>query len=483
MRAVFCLFLLARGDAAQAGAAYKQGLDELKRGRYEEAARKFAEALAHVPQETDKLLYRDDEGRHADPYYPHYGWAQARARQAEAEPAAGRKRRLLEEAVAHLGLSRHPSAAKALEEARATLEALDRAAAAPPPPDPAAAALAALAAKVEDLCARQRFEEAREAVESERPLAASRPRETGALLRSVADRQAAALDGYRRLMDAALETVAATDPTGKPDPVLPLVRPALVPPWVRRDPGGPFGWLAGFADLCDRERAALRDAAALDPPAALRAADAFEHAAEGAAAAGSVPGFRAARAVAHAIRWARAQTLPAEEALEFLSEGDRASERCEEALRRDRGALEAGAAERYLRTELAAQALQRAGLRRALERRAALSSRVAEAERALSRRGTMADPDALRRVSSELEALESEPEFRDLPPGVRARALLGRALAEATAEFLEGADAGRVADRCGPLARRAFALDARADEGWRGRISPKLRAVLDGLKE
>src|SRR3954467_9016504 len=103
------LFLLACcDDTAQAGAAYRDALDALRQERYDEAVTRLQEALRFEPRETAKLLYRDREGRHADPYNPHYFWSQARTLQARGEADLTRRRNLLREALAHLELTEHP---------------------------------------------------------------------------------------------------------------------------------------------------------------------------------------------------------------------------------------------------------------------------------------------------------------------------------------------------------------------------------------
>jgi Flp pilus assembly protein TadD len=68
------LLSLALGDdAAVAGAAYREAQDALRLGRCEDAVAKLQEALRAEPKETEKLLYRDREGRHREAYYPHSG--------------------------------------------------------------------------------------------------------------------------------------------------------------------------------------------------------------------------------------------------------------------------------------------------------------------------------------------------------------------------------------------------------------------------
>ncbi|HLH29450.1 MAG TPA: hypothetical protein VKW77_11060, partial [Acidimicrobiales bacterium] len=64
--------LLACDDTALAGAAYQEAEAALRESKYDAAVRKAQEALRLEPKETDRLLYRDREGRQRIAYYPHY---------------------------------------------------------------------------------------------------------------------------------------------------------------------------------------------------------------------------------------------------------------------------------------------------------------------------------------------------------------------------------------------------------------------------
>src|SRR5688500_10938432 len=112
---ILLLVLLGTFDDAQAGAACRAGSDAVREGRYEDAVVKLQEALRNQPRETDRLQYRDRDGLHKEPYYPHYIWAQARALQARTEKDPTRQRQLLREAMTHLDLTQHPSGKEMLK--------------------------------------------------------------------------------------------------------------------------------------------------------------------------------------------------------------------------------------------------------------------------------------------------------------------------------------------------------------------------------
>src|SRR5438067_8502850 len=123
--------LAARDDAAAAGAAYRDGLEALRANRCDDAVAKFQMALKCEPRETDRLQYRDRDGRHKEPYYPHYYWSQARALQARSEADPARQRQLYREAVTHLELTGHADAAAALASVKAELAVVEKLASTP----------------------------------------------------------------------------------------------------------------------------------------------------------------------------------------------------------------------------------------------------------------------------------------------------------------------------------------------------------------
>jgi len=479
-------------DAAEAGKAYRQGLEELKKGRTEEAIAKFRTALQHEPKETAKLLYRDNEGRQSDPYYPHYSWAQACVLQAEREASAEAKRALLQESLAHLAVTVHAQAQPLKDQVKAALAKLEPAPV-PRAEDPFAAPYAALRRKTEDLCGRARFEEALGAVEGQAALFNDHAAERAELLSMIRNRQKVTVESYERVLSAGLRTVSLTDPVEKPESVLPVLMPARIPREVQRDSSAPFRWLEEFLTLYEREIDRVRGAASLKTDQAVKTAEAFEAVARQALEAGSFAAFRAARNVARSVRRARlgAAGREDEEAVAaLLSSWEAAARGWEADLRKRLKGLPAGAerdeTQAYLAGELAAESRQadsaRSDRTEQARGRERLERAIRATETALSDAKVMADESELKKVVSEAAALEADPLFAAMPGAARARALFARALADMTAGFLEFETDQSVAARCKSALSKAYALDPKVDAAWRERLSPRLLAVLDGLK-
>ena len=494
MHLLLLLVLGQVGDAAKAGAAYDQGLGELRKERYVTAVLKFQEAIKHQSKETHKLLYRDNRGRHKDPYYPHYYWAQARIRQAEREAVPEKKRALLQEAISHLVLTIHPKALALQNEAKVKVARIKTPASPPPPSvDPFAAPYAALKEKVDDLCARERFEEALRMVAAEDKLFKSHAKEKNRLVGLIGNRRKGVLESYQRILTLALRNLSSTDPTRKPGSVLPALEPARIPPWVQRVSAPPFRWLESFISLYEKEVENVRMASSLKPEEVVRTAEAFEAAAGRALAADSFVGFRAARNVARSVRQARLGALESkdeEAAKAILVSSERAGERWEGELRGriERSAIPQARDEmkKYLLGELVTEGRQVREIRGRFQEKAQGRDRLREAirtaEGSLLDPDTMADAAALREIGGKLSNLQAHPLFTELSRGERARAFFAHALTEGVGAFLEGNATGEVRKRCGPLASKGYALDGKVDQAWRERLSPKLLAVLDEIK-
>ncbi len=469
--------LLALGDAAQAGAAYREGLEEIRKSRFDAAVAKFREAVQHEAAETDKLQYRDNQGRQSHEYYPQYEWARARILQAEGEAPPERKREFLQEAILHLGLTKHPQAAARLGEAKARLAEAEKLLSTSAP-DPFAAPFAALRRKVEELCARKEFEAAFRAVEAEGKLFEARPRDREDLLNVVRNGQKVVLDGHAGILALSLRNLSSTDPTGRPEAVLPLLTPARVPPAVQRAPGEPFRWLEQFVSLYEREKEGVGKAASLGTTEAVRIAEAFEGSAELALLAGSIPGFRAARWVARSVRLARPGR---EDGAAVLDSWERAAARWGADLRKrlddPSSAIPKEEIRAYLAEDLAADLRRIQEIRGEIDRRAKARALALEAADRAERSLSEADAAALAKAAGELAAVESGPSFVDLPADLRARALYARALVELVSGFLDARPAEKVQD----LVLRARAADPKVDAAWRGRLSPRLQAALDRI--
>jgi hypothetical protein len=471
------LLSLAFGDdAAVAGAAYREAQDALRLGRCEDAVAKLQEALRAEPKETEKLLYRDREGRHREAYYPHYVWSQARTLQARGEANPTRRRDLLREAQAHLELTEHPGAAGLLETVKAELAAVKNPAPAPPPDAP----LVPLRRRVLELCDRDLYEEAARALAAEAALLERFPAERATLLETLENQRRSTLRRYDQAMTLALETIAASSWTGKPDSVPLLLRPALVPPSVSEKPDPRFVWLRDFLTLYERELPTLRAWDRQDAAAAIRCAGGFEESAFRAFEAGSFPGFRAAHNIADTLRSAKMSGLDAAHAdpqLDLiLGASEKALQRREAYLSRASGSSEE--IESY-KTETLATAV--AALRRTrenLEERRRLRDDfdqwMLRGSRALSDPTSMSNPAALKTIAREGAPFEGTPAWKELPAGRRAVGLYLRGILELMAGILEGEAAGPLRERLEPVFRNARAMDPNVATPWKDRLSPKI---------
>lgn len=431
--------ILLLADAAQAGAAYKEALDAVRLGKYEDAVARLQEAIRHEPRETDRLQYRDKEGRHKEAYYPHYVWAQARALQARGETGLGRRRELLREAIAHLELTQHPQAATLAAAVKDDLAEVEKTAATPVTPD---ASIGALRRRIEGLCDQERFVEASRAADGEKALLDRFPAERTALREAIGSHRKAVVARYARSLEQGLETVAAT-PALEREAILRLLRPALPPATVSESPEPRFVWLARFLSI-------------------VPTPEALETSAAEAVDAGLPSGARAALAIARDLRIRTLTACRDDRRMEtLLADAEQVHRRCDPSLRSD-------AYERRLQ-EL------RGALRERTLLRDDLGRWLGRAERALEDPATMSDPVKLTTIANDLSALEQRAPWGQVSAAARARGLFARAVLEAVAAVLEGAAPPQPC----PGIKAARTLDPEVAAAWKDRLSPKLRAWLD----
>ncbi len=461
---IVALVLVCFDDAALAGAAYRDALDALRENRYDDAVARLQEAIRLEPRETEKLIYRDREGRHSDPYHPHLVWARARILQARSTPDPAARVKLLREALTHLDLTDPPPAAAALDALKRELAEAEKEAL----PSSADDAAAAQRRKILTLCDQERFEEALAAADSP------------SLAGLVESRRRPVLARYEQSMTQALEAAALASPADKPEAIPLILQPALLPPGVAKDPGPRPAWYRDFFSLVSGRLPLLHNLPREEDARVLDCAQAFDDRAAAAAEAAWLPAFRAAAHLADSIRNSR---------LAALDDGrddarlDRILSDMERALRRRDSLLATFAAEGRVYREgvlgpsAATVAAARARREARVRLREALRDWTAAAERALSDPAVMGRPAALRAVSQKGAPLRSGPAWAALDSTAKSRALFLGGLLDLVAAILEG---GPQADVREPVAsvRAARALDAAAGRDWEDRLSPKLRARL-----
>lgn len=503
------LVLLAAGDAAPAGAAYARGLEHLEARRFDEAVTALEEALRHSADETPALKYRNEQGRNRHAYYPQYALARARLGQAEKEPLPYVKRERLQAALRGFTATAHADGAARAEATRKTLEALEKAIAEAEanavPPE-----LTALKAKVDRLCEAADFEGGFKELADGAELLAKYPKVRNDLLNSTRNRQQAAIRNYDTILGSRLDSISRTDPTYEADVVLPLLKPARVPPEVAKDPPARFKWLAEMCEVFEKHLASVKGAASLAPAAAIETSGAFEALAGKALAIDLVAGYRASRNMAHAIRMARLREyasaadrvdsdLPGNaeftNAVGILQQASQDSHLFSEsavAARTPETPADAEELKKYREVDLPYHKRQIDAVLGKLkessiayERRVEADSRASKAEQALSTPAVMSSPEACRKAGQELSVFESQAWFETLPAPARARVLFARAISEAVASFLEGEPAARVAERCRADALRAYGLDGAVAERWTksGRLSPRLSSFFERMRK
>jgi hypothetical protein len=463
------LVLACCDDTAQAGAAYRDALEALRLERFEETVTRLQEALRLEPKETTKLLYRDRDGRHADPYHPHYYWSQARALQARSEADPARRRNLLRDALTHLELTEHPEAAALMARVKGDLATAEKIEVPPSREDPDAALRLQIAA----LCDRECFVEALLLAKNRAPL-----------VELVESRRGPALHRYENAMTLALDAVAVTSPVEKPDAIPLLLKPARMPSTVSEAPGGPMAWFHGFCALYDRNLPTLRNLAAENTESLLRCAQSFEESSALALKAGSFSGFRAACSLADALRASRVTSLAggrddvqldrvltdAEQALQQRDSALKSAPDPAEEVRKYRsGTMSASTS---LIQTMRGRLVDRNRLREDLGRWAS------KAGDALVDPALMGKPAALRAVSEEGAALRSRPAWDEIPAPLRARAIYDGALLDIIAGILEGESPAALREQSARI-RTALALDAQAGKLRETQLSPKIRSWIE----
>ena len=197
--------------------------------------------------------------------------------------------------------------------------------------------------------------------------------------------------------------------------------------------------------------------------------------------------------MALSMRMARLQALVRERAgnLDMLLDStEQAGRRCQEGLRRRSAkpgaSLSLEAMKNYGETVLAARLAEvreiRAGAEAREQNQARIVDSILRAESALIHPDTMANQAALGRLGIDLAGLESDPAWRALPAGMRARAHLARAISAAIVGLLRGERGVEVRNRCAAPALKAFALDGKVVARWRERLSPRILALLKEIK-
>ena len=465
-------------DDAAAGSAYRAALEALNQGKYEEAVGKLQESLRHQPRETDKLFYRDRDGRHKEEYYPHFVWAQVRSRQAGKEPAAARRREWIRDGLVHLDLTAHPDAAGLRDTLRGDLAVVEKALSEPAPEDTAAAALRD---RIDQLCDREQFEEALKLQAAEQALLDRHPDLRTRMRELIENRRSTVLARYEKALELALERVALAPPLEDPEAIPPMLRAASLPRTVADPAAGRFVWLRSFLSLCEDRLPTLRSPVA--GTTALESADAFEKSALAAVEAGTPAGFRAARTIAQAIRWSRIEPLAGgrnDADLEPLIAGAlESTARCRKLLngRKDVDGVLSTVVGSF-ETRLQRVADQLAERKRYREQ---LTRWLGQAQETLGRPATMADPDALRTAARAFDPMETNAGWQTVPAATRAGALWTRALLELVALLLEGEPVATAVDRVAPRLRDARTLDPGVTTAGERRLSPKIRERIAAL--
>ena len=494
------------GDPAPAGAAYTRGMQLFSEQKFDEAAAAFEESLRHEPAESPSLRYRDVDGRHRHSYFPQYHLGASRLAQAEREAGPYVRRGRLQAAGRHFGLTDHPEGPAKKAEAAGLLERLEMAIAETEanavPPE-----IAQLRAKVDQLCEASSFEDAQQAIQSASELLRKHEKIRNELLATTRNRQRAVLRNYEALLSSRLDSISRTDPTYEAEVVLPLLKPARVPPTVMKDPEARFRWLLDFCALYEKELETVKGAGALDPDRLLPSADAFDTLGRQALEIDLFNGFRASRNLGHAMRMARLRelataadkpdtSLPGTPAFKsatsrLLDAADAARTKVEQDLAA-RGADGSEDLKKYLESDLPYQKRQvetvRGKVREvtlAYERRVAAEAAAQAAEAEIQSPGLMADPAEGRRISRALSKLESEAYFETLPAVVRARVLFARAVCDAVVASREADPPSRVAEKCRGDLLRAAGLDAGVHKPWQdaGRLSPRLSGLFDLIRK
>jgi len=482
----FALFVLCATDpVTEAGTAYRHALEALNGKNYEEAVTLLRGALQKLGEESDSLKYRDGIARQRHSYYPYYEWARARILQAKTEASIFTRRDLLKEALSRLSQTRHPDAAVRLEEAKEQLAVVEKAI-------ELDGNFSSAKTRIEVLGTSEQFEDALTRLDGMLASYLTRDKELGDLKNSLKERQTAYEKRYEGVLAQRLGDVALADPVGAADSIAEILKPARIPAAAVAKPGPPFIWLAKFIVLWDKSLETIRRAPDLSADEINSLAGAFEATALDALSSGVPAGFRAARHVAHAVRMARLNRIGtgAEDVIDtrtcqtIVQAAQGTSSRAAQDVSKLPSTLQEA---KTLENDVPARQKQLEDLLQKIldgaKERARLTAPIVTAETTLADGQMLGDMKELDKLRNALFTLESEANFGTLTARLRARALLAHSLTEATLGFLEGEPEARVLERSRVPGWRAFGFDPKVDERWKGRLSPKIVAILEAVKK
>jgi hypothetical protein len=484
MASFLAILLLTTDPVTEAGMAYRQALQALQGRNYEEAVQLLRGALQKLGEETEDLKYRDGVARQRHSYYPYYEWAHARQLQAQGEASIFTRRDLLKEALSRLAQTRHPEASQLIDGVKAQLATVEKAI-------ELDGSFSSAKTRIEVLGTGERFEEAFKQLEAASTAYLNREKEFGDLRGSLKERQAALEKRYQQLLTQRLADVALTDPVSAGESISGILKPAQIPPEALAHPGPPFQWLQKFLDLWEKNLEIAHRAPELSAEDANGAAGAFESIALESLVSDVPTGFRAARHIAHAIRLAKLNriatgsedTIDIRTAAVVLQSARETSARASAALG---GIPEGDAMLKTLENDVPARQKQIEDLSKKItdgdRERTRLTSPILQAEASLADGNTLGDVVALTKLKNDLFELESDAMFGTLTARLRARALMGHALAEAMLGFMEGNPPARVVDRCRVPAWRAYGFDPKVDARYSRLLSPKLLKILEQIK-
>jgi len=483
--AIVLMLVLAAGDAvSEAGGIYRQALETLEAQNYEAAVEMMKKALQRVGEESDHLKYRDGVARQNHPYYPYYGWGRARLLQAGREGSVYARRDLLQDAIGRLGQTQHPQASQLIEVAKAQLKEVEEAIALD-------SSFSAVKGRIELLGSSEKFMDALKLLEETAVKFKTRDRELVDLRTSLKEKQQVVVKRYEQFEVQRLGDVAVTDPLTAADSIVPLLKPAIVPPEVTEDVGPSFMWAKKFIEVWGKESDTVRRSPELKGEAVIAAAERLDALAFEAIPLNLDAGFRAVRHLSHAARMAKLRDIAtgSEDVIDLATTAA-VIKSLNEGLRSAREVLArssvSGDARKRLEADLAGQEKQASDIDKLIQagskERQRLTAPILTAETALQNGETLGNMDQLKKMKDDLFELESEANFGTLTSRLRARALFAHAIAEATVAFMEGNLPERVEERCRVPAWRAFGFDTQIEARWKDKLSPKLQKVLDKIK-
>jgi hypothetical protein len=492
------LSLTLAADIPKAAAAYTEAMGYYQKGQWEKAVDAFDAALKESANENPNLSYRAQGVTVRVEYYPYYYSGMSKYQLALQASGPEEKKRRLIDAVNQLKVSVHPDNKGATAKARSLLDEVEARLKAPPPtpvplpPDPFPAALARVKGEVDGLGKAERFEEALESVRTSAGFSGHET-ERKELLENIRSRQASAVKDRDARLALQMEQLASRNPLEDPAARFRSLEEARIPPAVQRDVAPKFRWLDDFLAACEKSRESLEKAPRLDERAVCDAAQVFEQLAKQALDAEFLPGFRAARNVAHSLRLARLNALPSaglgvketwSRSLLLDAAEEESRKNCEELLRPRLEKTSDPVVKEEMRKYLAETAVAyRQGAATALGRlaRPETEEQIDQAVAGLKTTAVIVDPDKLRGISSGLAALQSDAGFLKLKAADQARAIFVAAVAQVEAGFLEGEPREKIVERCAPFASKAYKLDANVSAPWRDQLSPKVLSLLEEL--